>query len=215
MSSEFLYYFENLGPEFEGLTENPMLMEMMSTIFIVVMTIVGILVAVFYVFTALGLHVMGKTRGIPKYGLAWVPGGDMWIMGRLADQYDDVVKGKNMRLRHWLLWLFVGMLVLSFANGLLSVLSLAADPDMGLLGIAEAVDAVYSLVQVALSVFMYIALYKIYRSASPKNATLMTVFSILFSACMPFMLFSIRKKTAGMPYLPGDAAAAQNTEEQV
>ena len=51
------------------------------------------LAVVMYVFQSLGLYTMAKRRGIKCYGLAWVPIGNLWIMGKLADQFDDYKKG--------------------------------------------------------------------------------------------------------------------------
>ena len=62
-----------------------------------------------YVLTALGLYTAGTRRGIPHAWLAWLPIGNMWILGSLADQYETFRTGKRAHLRFWLLGLVIGM----------------------------------------------------------------------------------------------------------
>ena len=45
----------------------------------------------------------------------------------------------------------------------------------------------------------YIALYKVYKSCTPKNATLYLVLSIVVSVTQPFFVFFSRNKDEGMP----------------
>ena len=58
---------------------------MLSTFLIAVLIITIAICVVMYVFEALSLFTIAKRRGIPNYGLAWVPVGNMWIVGKLAD----------------------------------------------------------------------------------------------------------------------------------
>ena len=164
-----------------------------------------------YVFSSIGLFAMAKRRKIPAYGLAWVPMGNVWIMGQLADQFDRVTKGKDAKLRHWMFWLYVGFAVLMFISMILLAVAAFTSAAMDLedmAGILPSLIFPMLLMLVAMGVIMacavieYIALYRIYRSANPDSATLLLILSIFFSICMPFFLFAIRKKDKGMPYLP-------------
>ena len=72
-------------------------------------SVIGI---VFYIFSSIGLYTIAKRRGIPSAGWAWVPLGNLWILGSIADQYDLVAKNAKKKQRHLLLWLCVSMIVL-------------------------------------------------------------------------------------------------------
>ena len=146
--------------------------------------------AVFYVFESLGLYTLAKRRGIPTPGWAWVPIGNLWIMGKLADQYDEMVKGKSMKFSQILLagsgncW---GKLhCVPFAIFLAFLIPIAA---------------------IVLLVFYYLALYRIYQSCSPDNAVVFIVLSIIFPVIMPFVLFALRNRDTGLPYIPGNGTA--------
>lgn len=56
-----------------------------------------------YVLTALGMYTMAKRRGINKPWLAWVPFGNLWLLGCISDQYRHVAKGQVTRRRRSLL----------------------------------------------------------------------------------------------------------------
>ncbi len=54
-------------------------------------------------------------------------------------------------------------------------------------------------VSVAYAVIRFMALYDVYRSMDPGNATVFLVLSILFGVTEPFFLFFCRNKDNGMP----------------
>ena len=47
-----------------------------------------------YVLQSYGLYTIANRRGIRNSWLAWVPVGNMWILGSISDQYQYVAKGK-------------------------------------------------------------------------------------------------------------------------
>lgn len=146
----------------------------LATISVIMILLAIGIVVLFYVFESLGLYAIAKRRGVASPGLAWVPVANYWIMGCIADQYDEYTTAKSMNLKNILLWLSIG----SVLAGLI--------PFIGW------------LVGVALLVFMYMALYRIYKSCSPDNAVLLLVLSIIFSVITPFVLFALRNKDEGM-----------------
>ena len=165
---------------------------------------------VFFIFTSLGLYTLAKRRGIPRPGLAWVPAiGQPWIVGSLADQYDYLSEGKVKRQRQLLLWLNIGIWVLLFVfcglliamiiNGVVSGTTYGPEAilssTIGLI-IAYGIMLIAAIVY---SVFFYIALYKVYKSCNPSNATLHLVLSIVIGATMPFFIFFNRNKDEGLP----------------
>lgn len=67
-------------------------------------SVIGI---VAYVLGALGFYTIANRRGINHAWLAWVPVGNLWLLGCISDQYQSVVKFKVKNKRKVLLGLSV------------------------------------------------------------------------------------------------------------
>lgn len=176
-----------------------------------------------YVFTALALYSIAKRRGIHNPWLAWIPFANSWLLGCISDQYRAVAKGEVKYRRRWLLWteiltsvmavlvvvLVFGMLfnMLSYSMGNLENLDHMSDAmEAELLGLimGPAVGMlllVLVMMPVAIvgMVFTFIALYDVYKSCEPSNATLYLVLSIFIGYARPILLFLCRNKDLGMP----------------
>ena len=175
---------------------------------VIVLAVVLLFGLISYIFCGIGYYTLAKRRGIRAPGLAWVPVcGARWIMGSLADQYASLTGSKLRCSRHILLW---GELVLTAAaipllvsaTQLLTAALAGQDVSMQLLQL-NGVQTLLNLASIALSVMIYIALYKVYKSCDPKHATLFLVLSIIFSITMPFFVFACRNKDLGMPQPEG------------
>ena len=105
----------------------------------VLLIVIGVAV-LFYVFESLGFYAIAKRRGVANPGLAWVPVASYWIMGCIADQYDEYTTGNSMNMKNILLWLAIGSVLAAW------------------------IPIVGWLVAIALVVFTYMALYRIYKS---------------------------------------------------
>lgn len=152
-----------------------------------------------YVLHSLSLHTIAKRRGIRNGWLAWIPMGNLWILGNISDQYRYVVKGKIKNRRKillglgiglvagYILWLFVTLMNLAVGNGIAALILLIFG------GLAIFTVAIW------LAVCQYMAYYDLYKSCDPGNAVLFLVLSILFSGIMPFFVFACRNKDLGMP----------------
>ena len=190
------------------MTPDAEILAMITSILVTILVVAGILSLVTYIFSSLGFYTLAKRRGILHPGLAWVPVcGARWIMGSLADQYASLTGAKLRCSRHILLW---GELVLTaaaipllvFAIQLLTATLAGQDVTMQLMQL-NGVQTLLNLASIALSVMIYIALYKVYKSCDPKHATLFLVLSIIFSITMPFFVFACRNKDLGMPQPEG------------
>ncbi len=159
------------------------------------------LIVLFYVFQGIGLFTMGKRRGLQAPWLAWlIPS---FVMGAIADDYDERTKGKSMGLRWILLGLTIGSIVLVNLAGSSLVRYLVDDyyyygssaygASSGILIVIGALISIVSLV------FNYIALFRVYQSANPASALMLLLLSIFFPVIVPFVLFAQRKKDDGMP----------------
>lgn len=190
------------------MSPDPEIMSLITSILVTVLAVVGILSIVMYIFSSLGFYTLAKRRGIRAPGLAWIPiGGTQWILGSLSDQYASLTGAKLRCSRHILLW---GELVLTaaaipllvFAIQLLTATLAGQDVTMQLMQL-NGVQTLLNLASIALSVMIYIALYKVYKSCDPKHAVLFLVLSIIFNITLPFFVFACRNKDLGMPQPEG------------
>lgn len=163
-----------------------------------------------YVFYSLGLYAIAKRRGLKYPGLAWVPAASEWVLGCTADQFDIVTTGKNMKLRRILLGVGIGFyivyaiyMVLYF--DFMGSFWMSAQYGFSFPAMLFIIMFLLFPVAVALAVFQFIALYKLYRSCSPDNAVVLIVLSIIFSVIIPFVVFAIRKNDKGMPAVQAPA----------
>ncbi len=166
-------------------------------IVIVLLLLILALAVLFYVFTGIGLYTIGKRRGVQAPWLAWlIPS---FVVGAIADDYDERTKGKAMGLRWILLGLTIGSIVLN--NIGISSLSLYAYSGYGSAYGAGSGVAILTgaIIGITLLVFTYIALFRLYKSANPNSAVTMLVLSIFFPVIVPFVIFGVRKRDDGMP----------------
>lgn len=190
------------------MTPDAEILAMITSILVTILVVAGILSLVTYIFSSLGFYTLAKRRGIRAPGLAWIPiGGTQWILGSLSDQYASLTGAKLRCSRHILLW---GELVLNaaaipllvFAIQLLTATLAGQDVTMQLMQL-NGVQTLLNLASIALSVMIYIALYKVYKSCDPKHAVLFLVLSIIFNITLPFFVFACRNKDLGMPQPDG------------
>lgn len=160
-----------------------------------------------YVFQGIGLFTIARRRKISNYGLAWVPVGNMWIMGSIADNFSVKTSGWDKKLRHWILWLFIGAYVFC-GIGYVFILFTGFYTEMhyiysaGLIGLIIGGIAMLLIgagALVAALVLEYISLYRVYKSCKPENAVIFIILSILFNITIPFFLFAMRNSDEGIP----------------
>ncbi len=166
-----------------------------------------------YVFLAIGLYTLATRRGIKSAWLAWLPIGNMWIIGSLADHYRFVAENRVTKYRKILLGFTIAVaavsiivvpiaiyfLVMAFSYGFGggyyddSILKMT-----GLILLLFLLSMVLLVLAVILAVFEYISLHKIYKSCDPSNATVFTVLSVIFPFLIAFFVFSQRNKDLGL-----------------
>ena len=157
-----------------------------------------------YVFNGLGLYAIAKRRGILHPWLAWVPFGNVWILGDIADQYQSVTKGKLSRRRVVLLiaCIVYGIVYITI-NFAFDHLPLGANMTETTAALGVFLETMLgSLIilafGIAYSVIYYIALYDLYRSCNPKRAVTYLLLSVFLGVTQPFLVFSCRKQDLGM-----------------
>lgn len=160
-------------------------LEVFSYIMVLVYAIATVVAVLVYVFEGLAMHRIAKLRGIKYPWLAWIPVVNGYNMGRVADVYNERIEGRKTNLRTIILVIEIVYIVLAAVN---AVLRFQYFYDAG---VGIAMTAIMTAAMVALAVFMYIALYKIYKWCT-KNYVLYEVLSIVISITMPFLLFAAR-----------------------
>lgn len=173
-----------------------------------------------YVLHSLGMYTIAKRRGISNPFLAWIPVAQLWILGSIADQYDEAEKGVKKKSRVLLLVLEIAMYaclaffyVIAFIFMIIIIMAGVAEGTyeysygydniavlMAVFGIAFVLFfGAIMVLAIVLSVFMYIAYYKLFKSCRPDSAVLFLVLSIIIPFCLQICVFICRKDDRGMP----------------
>jgi len=179
-----------------------------------------------YVLQSLGYYTIAKRRGIHNPWLAWLPIGNMWILGSISDQYQYVAKGKLRNRRKVLMGLMIAIFALmvpvfaGYGALIASIISDNAYASADIMAGAGVMIALLSylamiIVSIVATVFQYIALYDLYASCDSNNAVMYIVLSIFINVTMPFFVFSCRKKDFGMPPRNPQPAPQQPVIESV
>lgn len=176
-----------------------------------------------YVLQSLALYSLAERRQLRCPWLSWLPVGNMWILGSLADQYRLLSIGKKTYKRFVMLALMVINFVLlaiffTLYIQLMAFLIQASYAQSG--GAAGEIPfpeaefmALFlenipmwiitcvglSVCTITLLILEYVSLYQLYCSCDPYKATLYFVVSLLFSISMPVFLFYCRDKDFGIP----------------
>ena len=168
-----------------------------------------------YVLQSAGFYTIAKRRGIHHPWLAWIPIGNLWILGSISDQYQYVLKGKMKNKRKALLTLNILLAVavvavyvlfgafvvqaLTYGDPMLAVDHTAMLNLVGTMLSMAAMAFVMSGLAIAVAVIQYIALNDLYRSCEPGNSVLYLVLSIFVNITLPVFVFICRNKDLGMP----------------
>ena len=179
--------------------------EMMMSVLLILLGVLAVVLLVsviFWIISSLSLQSIARRRGIRNAWLAWVPIGNQWILGSIADQYQHLIQGKITSRRKILLWLGLANFVVSVIGGILSgVIGATAQTEEQMM-VFSVVNLVSSLGGMALGitvlVFYHMSNYDLYRSCNPKNAVTFLVLGIIFPVTQPFFYLSCRKKDLGM-----------------
>lgn len=184
-------------------------------VFMLVMSVFASAVSiVFYVLMSLGMFDIAKRRGISKPWLAWVPFGSEWILGSISDQYQLAVNGKEKSRRKLLLGLPIAMYVayalMMVAYFVMMFGAIAAETASGassesamllpmlMLVVMMLFLVVMLVIAVVYSVYVYMALFDLFRSCNPGTSVLFLLLSI-FLGINAVLVFIDRKKDLGMP----------------
>lgn len=179
--------------------------EMLMAFLVILLGVLGVVLLfslVFWIISSLSLHSIARRRGIRKAWLVWIPMGDRWILGSLADQYQHLIQAKITGRRKILLGLSLASLGMAVVSGVIGGLTEVLGQSEEQLLIWSLVGMVCSLANMALGitamVFYHMCNYDLYRSCNPKNATVFLVLGILIPITQPFFYLACRNKDLGM-----------------
>ena len=155
-----------------------------------------------YVLQSVGMYSIADRRGIRNAWLAWIPVGNLWILGSISDQYQYLTKGKVKNRRKALLVLTIAEVV-AYIVCIVSIIiagissAMSGTPDAAIVTVLTGLALV--AISIVLVVITYMCYYDMFRSCEPGSATLFLVLSILISYALPVVVFLCRKKDLGMP----------------
>ena len=153
----------------------------------------------FYVLQSLGMYTIAQRRGISNPWLAWLPVGNAWILGAIADDYQLKVFGRVKSRRKLLLGMNIG--VVAVVPLFLCMIPLAMAGEEGLaafLVLYVLLLLALIVVAVVVAVFTYICLYELFASCDPNNKTLFLLLSIFLGNLSAVFVFICRNKDLGM-----------------
>ena len=167
--------------------------------------IVATLAVVLYALRSVGLYTMAKRRGIRAAWVCWLPIGDVWIQGSLADQYLYVKKGK-IRSYRTILTVSSLLVVLLTVGSILSssgtALGVAAEGGV-LAGAALAFTLIFRVLtfvaSLIIQICLYLVMYHIFASCNAQGAILYFLLSVFVPMLYPIFIYSNRIWDMGMP----------------
>ena len=154
-----------------------------------------------YVLNSLGMYTIAQRRGINNPWLAWVPVGNMWILGSIADDYRLKAKGQVKNRRKILMGLSIGALAVVPLVILFAIIGIASAAEEGLVLFVVMMVLLYLaliVVAIVMMVFQYICLYDLFASCDPNNKTLYLLLSIFIGNVSAILVFICRNKDLGM-----------------
>ena len=134
------------------------------------------------IISAYALFRIGRGLGLRSAWLAWIPGGTLWVMGCLADDYQKLFRRRKSYMR-WILLLYAVWTVF-----LCFVVWNQGPAGEALRVLADRFLLVPALLSIGGIVAVYIALYRVYRYAMTNNAAVFTALGIVYSIPTPFFL---------------------------
>ncbi len=179
---------------------------------LIYLVLIGIAIAN-YVLQAFALMRIANRRGIKNGWLAWLPYGNAWVIGSIADHYDGT-RGIKRKLR-WVILIslllasalifvgYIGMMVTVISANVIGGNQEIMYPEMPMQAAISAIIFYIVLIigiiaSMIPSMLQYIAIYKIFESTAPARTVLLFVLSALVPLAQGICLMCVREK--GYPF---------------
>lgn len=199
---------------------------MLTRLILFINILASLAALVFYVLQALALYNIAKRRGLENAWLAWIPVGNDWMLGAVADHYQRITKGKNKKKRVWLLGLnlalvavtvvCVVLMIVMIVSTVMNVAELSSTEEMlemivgniGLVLVFVLFALAVSGLSIALTVLRWVAMYDVFQSCDPHYAQSYFWVSLLVSLLLlkgtesVFLLVCSQKDYGMIPLAP-------------
>ncbi len=160
-----------------------------------------------YLCQSIGLSTIARRHGLGSPGLAWIPLGNLWVLGSISDQYRQVTFEQGQNKKRTLLWLGLSCFtaVVLFAAGIWAAASGILEtryPDLSPVAAGMGFTALFLLagaLWLLLRINAYIALFDLLRSCEPGKAMVYLLLCIIVYAAQPFVVLALRNKDNGIP----------------
>lgn len=161
----------------------------LGSIGMIVFTVfMALIAAAFYVFTSLMLYKLAKKRGTPNAWLAWIPLGNLYILGDTCGEMMLFGKLKIDKTGLYLLLVPIAAWIVTTILGILTTL-----PFIGVL--FSVILKIFNILwMIAFAVFYLCVLYRIYSSYLPKETVLVYTLVSIINVTQPFFFCSLLKK---------------------
>lgn len=171
--------------------------------------IIGIGIAS-YIIQSLALQGIAKRRGINNPWLSWIPVANTWIIGSIADEYDN----RNGIKRKWRVLLLTLSIIIVAIAVLFYIAMIAFVVSMAFSGMADYMTeeqtigfvlVLYAgIIPLALCAFLsefctYICIFKIFESSVPEKAVKYFILSFLVPLALPICLIKCKDKGYAAP----------------
>lgn len=154
-----------------------------------------------YLIMGAGLYTLAKRREQEKPWLAWVPIGNIWLLGDIVDEIKRQLDHKQTRYSSLLPSPSIIFLSLPLADWLIGIVFGQAFVQKfsynAFLAACFSFALIYSIV---VAVYYYIALSRLFLDYAPSMRGLYTVLSILFPTLVPSVLIFIIRNNESESY---------------
>ena len=169
----------------------------------IIFAVIGVISLVLWIFQAIGLQAIAKKNNIKNAWLAWLPIGDLWILGKISDTRKTFWKIKDTGKMFVILSLVQVISVIVYIVGVV-VLTISSISSGELLDNAifsfmskssfELMDFFIGVSSGLIILLKIWSLYNVYYKYKEEKVIGLLICSIIFSFIIPFVLFSFRKK---------------------
>ncbi len=184
--------------------EEKTLVLVVGILLVVYLLLIGFGIAT-YIMNAIAYQKIATRRLISNSWLAWIPVANSWIIGSIADEYDE----KNGLKRKWRVVLLVlslisvGGIVIGYVGFIVTGVALAMQPDVMTADIAGIVGTFFgayvlvlaaAMVAAANNVCNMICLYKTFESTVPEKSVKYLLLSLLVPLAKSICLLKCRNQ---------------------
>ncbi len=148
-----------------------------------------------YIFQSIGLYNIAKNRGMKNPFIAFIPFANIYYFGKIADDIDATMSKKSNYAVKLLSFYIVKSVLSVFAVPFVVAAFLLETYIF--LAAATLITLLTSVFSVCYMIFMYIALYRIYKEYSPDNAVLFEILSVICHVTVCIFIFVIRHNKSG------------------